>query len=681
MAMTLTEFTRSLDPKMLPRILQIQSGFYCQGAVYELFGRECCLSTGDLMKIIDISITRFIAQTADASEIKLPLEYPGLFRIVSDSQPYLTIKEIVDSLKISSHRLGQPAFISANQIQLPQGSVKEKEGFCITAVTLDAQGGGHVDCELLYKEPKFSFRLDLSQEGHFTECEDDQFYTLRELAEWKIPKGRKRTVTVANAPPPKDMLFSTLLENISGELTLTPVYELQAVMQLRKSVALIPSNMDVEVMDVTEQFDVNTFIQPLSLQDVFQKPSEIFPMVADVIERPLIERHMPEDFVSLLRSEQVIIHRVYEAKRILATEIRQESPRHFLIPATYKGRLKRRPREFPTAYDLERARSDTEQLHVVATRGFDSTYSGLASVLVGDEFVVKKSKSGEVVCDGNRDLVDALTCMKIKGKTHEPVRIPMCLDGGFMEVIHDKRQYSISEVCHWFPLPFNVKVSVRDLSLKEDILASVPGLRIEEEITDPYLLISTLDLSSWWEVPVNRTHMIVHLEKSWTGGVPTSNVNSAIEEISEDSYYTMRRYVFTTVMPPPRPPKKPKQPPARPARPQPNPRPEKPTNIPASCSPKSPRPAVVSRDSSTDRSHSTVRTERTPKSPATLPKPVLQKAVTRGHSLEDVCINLPDEDDPHDYEYIDEDQLDNIRKQFHEQSISVPAKGKPSNTI
>ena len=109
--------------------------------------------------------------------------------------------------------------------------MKEKEGFQITAVTRDAQGGGQGDCELLHKEPKFSFRLDLSQEGHFTECEDDQFYTLRELAEWKIPKGRKRTVTVANAPPSKDVLFSTLLENVSGELTLTPVYELQAVMQ------------------------------------------------------------------------------------------------------------------------------------------------------------------------------------------------------------------------------------------------------------------------------------------------------------------------------------------------------------------------------------------------------------------------------------------------------------------
>lgn len=138
----------------------------------------------------------------------------------------------MDSLKINSHRLGQPAFTSTDPIQLPQGSVKEKESFRITAVTQGDGGGSHVDCELLHRELKFT--LDFSHQGPFTECEDDQFYTLRELAEWKIPKGRKRTVTVANAPPMKDVLFPTLLENLTGDLTLTPVYELQAVME-RKS--------------------------------------------------------------------------------------------------------------------------------------------------------------------------------------------------------------------------------------------------------------------------------------------------------------------------------------------------------------------------------------------------------------------------------------------------------------
>lgn len=56
-------------------------------------------------------------------------------------------------------------------------------------------------------------------------------------------------------------------------------------------------------------------------------------------------------------------------------------------------------------------------------------------------------------------------------------------------------------------------------------------------------------------------------------------------------------------------------------------------------------------------------------------------AVSRGRSLEDVCANQADDDDAHDYEYIDEDELENIRKQFNEQSVSVSEKAKPSNTI
>ncbi|XP_062857150.1 protein THEMIS [Trichomycterus rosablanca] len=690
MAMTLMEFMQSLDPKALPRILQIQSGIYSQGAVYELFGRECCLVTGDLMKIISISISRFIAHTSEKTEIHLPLDYPGLFRVVADPQPYLSVEEIIKSFKIGSHRLGQPVFISSVSIPLSQGSLKEKEMFCITSVLQDQDGTkGHVECEVLHREPKLSFSLDVSQQGQFIECDDDQFYTLKELAEWKIPKARRRTVTAVKDFPVKDLLYSNLQENVSGELMLTPVYELQAVMAFRKNIVIIPSNLDVEVLDVTDQIDLNSFIQPLSLQDVFQNSPGSFPMVAEVIERPVIERNVSEELASLFSSTHVIIHQAFNAKRILATEIRQESPRHFLIPAGYKGLLKRRPREFPTAYDLKQAQSNTEKLHVVATRAFDCKHDGLTSVLAGDQFVLKKTESSEIGT-GTESETDSLTCLKMKGKSHEAVRLPMYLEGGFMEVIHDKRQYSITEVCSWFPLPFNIKVSVRDLSLKVDILAGVPGLRIEEEILEPYLLISTLDLSSWWEISVNRTHMAVHVDKLWTGKMPSCSINAFVEDISEQCYYTMRRYAVATVTPPPRPPKISKRPPGRPpGRPPERPiktlqmaKPEKIT----CCSPKSARPATIIRESSTDCTTSLTGSGNTAHIiPATLPRTapseVKASAVPRGRSLEDVCLNEPDDDDSHDYEYIDEDELDNIRRQFNQQTINISAKAKPSNTI
>lgn len=75
--------------------------------------------------------------------------------------------------------------------------------------------------------------------------------------------------------------------------------------------------------------------------------------------------------------------------------------------------------------------------------------------------------------------------------------------------------------------------------------------------------------------------------------------------------------------------------------------------------------------------------KKIPTSPVILPKPPLQKALAKGRSLDDISIenNQDDDNDVHDYEYIDEDQLDNIRRAYQEKPINMGVKGKPSNTI
>ncbi|RXN06179.1 THEMIS-like protein [Labeo rohita] len=684
MATTLHEFTQFLDPKMFPRVLQIQSGIYCQGCVYEMFGRECSLSTGDLLKIIEITITRFTAQTSSNNEIEIPVEYPGLFRLVADSQPYRSIQEIADSVKVCSHRLSQPVFLNGLEIPLAQGVIRKGDSFRITAVTHELNGGC-VQCELLHREPKFCFSLSFSQQGHFTECQDNQFYNLKEIAEWKISKGRQRTVTEVKTVPKKDFLFSNLLENVSGELKLTPVYELKAVTKLSEKILVIPSNLDVEVVDVTEQFDCDSFVQPLSLTDIFKRPPDFFPVVAKLS----CERHfkLSPELETLFDSEHVIIHHAFYAKRILASEMGRESTRHFLIPESYNGRFKRRPRQFPTAYDLERARSETEQIRVVATREFESVYNGLDSVSAGDEFIVTKGKSCALSHNGTKRAADAFQCLKVTEKSHgkevkEPVRLPMCLEGGFMELVKDKRQYTMVEICRWFPLPFNVKVSVRDLSLKVDVLAGAPGLHIEEEISDPCLLISNTDLSEIREVPVNRTDLILNVKQRWDGESPVCSGNSAIEEISEDCYYTLRRYAVTTITPPPRPPKKPKDPPPRPPKMM-SSRSESANSENSSCSPQSLCVEPFKHDDFMQCSDTkNGNDKKIPSSPVTFQKPKLQKDPAKGRSLENISITKHDDDDNdvHDYEYIDVDQLDSIRKTYQEQNVTV-GKGKPSNTI
>lgn len=61
-------------------------------------------------------------------------------------------------------------------------------------------------------------------------------------------------------------------------------------------------------------------------------------------------------------------------------------------------------------------------------------------------------------------------------------------------------------------------------------------------------------------------------------------------------------------------------------------------------------------------------------------------ALAKGGSLDNISTKTKrnkddDDDDVHDYEYIDEDQLDNIRRTSHEQSVSTCVQTKPSNTI
>ncbi|XP_064196109.1 protein THEMIS [Anguilla rostrata] len=679
MAMTLDEFTRSVDPRSLPRILQIQSGIYFQGSVYEMFGRECCLPTGEILKVIGISISKLTAEIhpegAKSMTISLPLDCPGLFGIVADERPYHTVGEIVESLRISSDRLGHPTFRCSCDLQLPNETVKKEESFSLVSFTTK-DGEACVDCEVTQRDPKLRFTLKLSQQGEFYECKDDQFYTLKEIVELKMPKGRKRTVSLAKSVPIAEMRFSELPENYSGELILSPVYELQAVMKYRKNVVHIPSSLDVEVIDVTGQCDSNCFVQPLSLSDIYKKPSDEFPFVAEVIETPL---HLHEELKFLSNCKQIIIHSAERAKRILASEIRSDRRSHFLVPTSYKGRFKRRPREFPTAYDLEVAKRDKEQLHVVATRTFESRYEGLATVLVGDQFLVQRRKTSEVTYGGTRKTVEALACEKIEGKNYESVLIPMCLDGGFVEVIHDKKQYNITEICQRFHLPFNVKVAVRDLSVVSDVLAVVPGLHLEEEITDSYLVISNMDLSECWEVPVYRTSLTLQVlhSRQPRPTVPLT-IRSAVEKIGEDCYYTLRRYATATIVPPPRPPKKPKQPlpdslklkPPEPVRPE-------PTLSPKSLCIKKPKPATPVLSASVKIGSSSLRSDIKMPSPVTLPDPVLQKA----NSL-DKCLETADDndDDAHDYEYIDEDELDSIRKTFQEQKIHNTTKDKPSNS-
>ncbi|KAM9666078.1 protein THEMIS [Trichechus inunguis] len=561
MALSLEEFVHSLDLRTLPRVLEIQSGIYFEGSIYEMFGNECCLSTGEVIKIIGLKIKKIIAEICEHIEgcqssqpFELPMNFPGLFKIVADKTPYLTMEEITRTIHIGPSRLGHPCFYHQKDIKLENFIIKQGEQIMLNSVE-EINGEMMVNCGVIRNHQNHSFTLSFSQEGEFYECEDEHIYTLKEIVEWKIPKNRTRTVKLTDFSNKWDTT-NPFPKGFYGSLILKPVYEIQGVMKFRKDIVRILPSLDVEVKDITDCYDANWFLQLLSSEDLFEMTSKEFPIVAEVIEGPQ-GKQLPRNV--LQPGKTIVIHKKYQASRILASEIRSNFPkRHFLIPTSYKGKFKRRPREFPTAYDLEIAKSEKEPLHVVATKAFHPPYDELSSVSVGDQFLVHHSQTTEVLCQGTKKVVNVLACEKILKKSYEAALLPLYMEGGFVEVIHDKKQYQVSELCTQFRLPFNVKVSVRDLSIEEDILAATPGLRLEEDITDSYLLISDFaNPRECWEIPIGRWTMTVQLVSNLFRDTESFLVRTLVEEITEEQYYMMRRYESSFLHPPPRPPKHP----------------------------------------------------------------------------------------------------------------------------
>ncbi|KAJ6663642.1 hypothetical protein lerEdw1_009721 [Lerista edwardsae] len=75
------QYICSLDVSSLPRVVRICSGVYFQGSIYEIFGSECCLSTGDLIKIINLQLQKVTCKNVENGHtFELPLNFKGLFQ-------------------------------------------------------------------------------------------------------------------------------------------------------------------------------------------------------------------------------------------------------------------------------------------------------------------------------------------------------------------------------------------------------------------------------------------------------------------------------------------------------------------------------------------------------------------------------------------------------------------------
>ncbi|XP_073483328.1 protein THEMIS [Aquarana catesbeiana] len=560
MTATLQKFFQALDLKTLPRILQIQSGFYHEGSIYELCGNECSLSTGDLIKVNGYRVKKVLAHLFTSNEydmlptMELPPDFPGIFKVVADKDPYHSVEEIVQTLHIGPTQFAHPCLYSSSVLHV--GDLAIEKGTNIMFHSVDKVNGVmSAKCKVLLEGTLYSFSLPFSCTGEFFECQDERIYTLKEILDWKIQNNRARTVILQDIMEigNSKQIYHAFINRM---MLLSPVYEIQAQMQFGGAINLL-SDLDVEVLDITEHFNIKLFTEMLATQDVFDKTTNEFPFIAEIVEGPI--KHC-KSYSFLQGGKKIIVHGKYQADRVIASELRSDTQsRHFLIPANYKGKFKRRPRFFQTVYDLTIVKRETSELQVVATKTFNSLHNEFSSICVGDTFQVKKTQSCEITHEGKQTFVDALECTRIKDKNHETVKLPLYVEGGFIEVVQDDKQYYLSELCKHFTFPLNVKVSVRDLfTIGQDILASTALLKLEEQITDSYLLVSLYDHpEEVWELPVFRLNLTFQVLGNFKGKVFSVPTRTNTEEINEEEYYMARRYENNFQTPPPRPPKTP----------------------------------------------------------------------------------------------------------------------------
>ncbi|XP_051892424.1 protein THEMIS isoform X2 [Pristis pectinata] len=554
---TLQDYICSLNFSTLPRILEIHSGVYFQGSVYEISGNECCLSTGEFIKIIHIELQKVVCENMDnKSKFDLPLNYSGHFKLIPEEFPFTSIEEIIKSTEIRKQSSEVITFQSMTDIVTDHAVIQKGELITVIS-TVVYEGQMYADCVVDGHCEQFHVRLPFMLKGQFNECESDNSYTVQDIIESQtLTRRRVRLAETEGICVPK---------HFNGALIISPVYEIQAIMNLRKEVVKIPSTLEVDVRDVTEEQKDAIFIKPLSLTDISNQPHETFPIIVEILDAPDQQAPFKSEWFHLLRKgRNIIIYKKVVLKKVLATSVHNKISRHFLISEHYKGTFRRRPREFPTAFDLCNAFTPEDPLHFVVTN--DCTWNeGGSSLCIGDRLVTMFKTTSQVAIEGVLQSLDVVVCRKLPEDEEEeeedvaqPLMLPLYLEGRFVEEIRDTKKYKISEIYEKFKLPFQVKVTSKDPSLPTDSLTSFPTIKLEEIIEVPTLIASYLDNpSECFSIPIEWVTMTVQVLEDCYGEDCCYESVATVEELTNFMYYNLLRCSTPSQCPPPRPPKQP----------------------------------------------------------------------------------------------------------------------------
>ncbi|XP_058533567.1 protein THEMIS2 [Ochotona princeps] len=554
----LQDFARFLDPASLPRVLRIYSGVYFEGSIYEISGNECCLSTGDLVKVTHVHLQKVVCENLGTGQtLELDPNFQGHFSPLTNHQSYRTLGELVSATTQSPTQL-PIFFVSTHSILVDGRVVPEDQPLLLEAVDTHL-GMPCARCVLDTKSQRVVLHLPLALKGPF----------------WQWEPGAPRSLLQALQDPALQDLIFTCPTLPWSSLVLKPLYELQAIMHMRRTIVKIPSSLEVEVQDVTTSSQHIHFIKPLLLSEVLAQGGP-FPMSAEILEAP----EGPSIFLSpwvgsLQKGQRLCIHGLARPTWwVLASSRGHKVPRHFLLSGAYQGKLRRRPRDFPTAYDLLGAVQPGQPLRVVVTKDCEAGTADdpeSCSLAVGDRLEVLGT--GQVHGYQGRDQ-DVLVCQRLSEQAEEEeeeeageseeeeeaqerLLLPLHLAGSFVEELNDSRRYRLADLMTQFPLPCEVKVVAKDVSQPADPLASFRGLRLEEKVTEPFLVVSLgSEPKVSFAIPPRWLDLTVVESEQGLGQPAAVPPVATVEELTDAYYYRLRKLpACANQAPPPRPPK------------------------------------------------------------------------------------------------------------------------------
>ncbi|XP_073522255.1 protein THEMIS2 [Phyllobates terribilis] len=549
---TLKDFIASIPVYSLPRILQITSGVYLQSSIYDISGSECCLSTGDLLKVVDkelVCVTLVNLQTG--KEQKVPHNFNGLFQVSEDYPVYDTLGDLHQKLSCGDYRR---AIWFTSQSNLTVGEYDIRKLLPIQLLSAD-RNTDCGECQIFDGPNLYNIKIPLSTKGQFYECENKQLYTLEQILQ--DPGLSKSNFTCKNIG--------------SGVYKLCPEYEINTIMQMRKGFVKMPSSLEVDVVDITDHCGNVTFVQPLSLTEIFDH-QEKFPVVAEILDSAEVQHMVKNDtFSALQKGRKIIIYRKIVSKKVLATGNKGKTSKFFYIDDSYTGKFRQRPREFASIFDLWTKALEGTKLKVVVTQDCDSSDENIPSLCIGDHLQVLHHTKTVLTTPKGKQETDVLVCKKVTANedddddddddddedTPEEVVLPTYMEGRFVEEVKDTKKYNLSSIIQKLKLPCDVKVVTKDRSISNDPLVSFPSIRLEEIVEESALLVSLYDTDSeCFELPMKYVNISLVLLEDTVSLPAGLTISTKVEELTECFYYSLRKDLPSQQIPPPRPPKR-----------------------------------------------------------------------------------------------------------------------------